>query len=227
MSNLRRDVVKDLAAIDRAVYVAIARQDTPSLDGLLRGLSASANQSLLWAGLATLLGLLGGRQGRRVAAQAMVAVGIASAVVNLGVKQVRPRRRPDRDHSDLPEGRLVPMPTSPSFPSGHAASAFAFASAVGAEMPLLGLPLRALALSVAYSRVHTGVHYPGDTLIGGLIGTVVGQAVVRVPDRPADRSMAQPDPWRSLDDEKAGKNNGKVRAIEPDRTHDGWSPLAR
>jgi undecaprenyl-diphosphatase len=111
----------------------------------------------------------------------MAAVGIASAVVNLGVKQVRPRRRPDRDHSELPAGRLVPMPTSSSFPSGHAASAFAFASAVGAEMPGLALPLRALALSVAYSRVHTGVHYPSDTLIGGLIGTVVGQAVVRVP----------------------------------------------
>jgi membrane-associated phospholipid phosphatase len=181
MSNLRRDIMNDLAAIDQAVYVAIARQDTPSLDGPLRGLSALANQSLLWVGLATLLGLLGGRQGRRVAAQAMVAVGIASAVVNLGVKQVRPRRRPDRDHSDVPAGRLVPMPTSPSFPSGHSASAFAFASAVGAEMPWLGVPLRALALSVAYSRVHTGVHYPGDTLIGGLIGTVVGQAVVRVP----------------------------------------------
>lgn len=181
MSNLRRDIGKDLSAIDGAVYVAIARQDTPSLDGPLRGLSATANQSLLWAGLGALLALLGGRHGRRVAAQGMAAVGIASAVVNLGVKQVRPRRRPDRDHSELPAGRLVPMPTSSSFPSGHAASAFAFASAVGAEMPGLALPLRALALSVAYSRVHTGVHYPSDTLIGGLIGTVVGQAVVRVP----------------------------------------------
>ncbi len=181
MSNLRRDVGNDLSAIDRAVYVAIARQNTPSLDGPLRGLSAIANQSLLWVGLAALLGLVGGRQGRRVAAQAMASVGIASAVVNLGVKQIRPRRRPDRDGSDLPAGRLVPMPTSPSFPSGHSASAFAFASAVGAEMPWLALPLRALALSVAYSRVHTGVHYPGDTLVGGLIGTVVGQAVVRLP----------------------------------------------
>lgn len=181
MSNLRKDVRNDLSAIDRAVYVAIAQQDTPSLNTPLRVLSTTANHSLLWVVLAALLGLVGGRRGRRAAGHGVAAVGIASVVVNLGIKRVSPRRRPDRSASDQPAARLVPMPTSPSFPSGHSASAFAFASAVGAEMPWLALPLRALALSVAYSRVHTGVHYPGDTLIGGLIGTVVGQGVVRVP----------------------------------------------
>ena len=53
------------------------------------------------------------------------------------------------------------MPASTSFPSGHAASGFAFASAIGREQPWLGLALRFLAAAVAYSRVHTGVHYPG------------------------------------------------------------------
>ena len=54
------------------------------------------------------------------------------------------------------------MPTSTSFPSGHAASAFAFAYAVGRRIPALAVPIRLLAAGVAYSRVHTGVHYPGD-----------------------------------------------------------------
>ena len=52
------------------------------------------------------------------------------------------------------------MPRSTSFPSGHSASAFAFATAVGDELPLAWLPLHALAAAVTYSRVHTGVHYP-------------------------------------------------------------------
>ena len=66
------------------------------------------------------------------------------------------------------------MPTSTSFPSGHSASAFAFANAVAEELPVLGLPLRFLAGAVAYSRVHTGVHYPGDVLVGAILGSTVG-----------------------------------------------------
>jgi undecaprenyl-diphosphatase len=66
------------------------------------------------------------------------------------------------------------MPTSTSFPSGHSASAFAFASVVGKEIPVISGPLRGLAGAVAYSRVHTGVHYPNDVIIGSIIGASIG-----------------------------------------------------
>ena len=69
------------------------------------------------------------------------------------------------------------MPGSTSFPSGHSASAFAFATAVGDELPLAWLPLHAVATAVTYSRVHTGVHYPGDVLVGSLMGTGAAVAV--------------------------------------------------
>lgn len=59
------------------------------------------------------------------------------------------------------------MPVSASFPSGHAASGFAFAAAVGRDEPWLGLVLRFLAAAVAYSRVHTGVHYPETPVAPG------------------------------------------------------------
>jgi undecaprenyl-diphosphatase len=62
------------------------------------------------------------------------------------------------------------MPESSAFPSGHAASAFAFAYAVGRHLPLLAVPIRLLAGAVAYSRVHTGVHYPGDVVVGSITG---------------------------------------------------------
>ena len=61
--------------------------------------------------------------------------------------------------------------------SGHSASAFAFAEGVGQVMPAAALPLRFLATMVAYSRVHTGVHYPGDVVVGSVVGAGVAQLV--------------------------------------------------
>ncbi len=106
-----------------------------------------------------------------------MAIGAASATVNLGLKSMRPRPRPDRVAARVPSARLVTMPSSGSFPSGHSASGFAFAFCVGHRLPCTAWPLRALAAAVAYSRVHTGVHFPADVLIGSAIGAAIGRAV--------------------------------------------------
>jgi undecaprenyl-diphosphatase len=66
------------------------------------------------------------------------------------------------------------MPRSTSFPSGHAASASAFGT-VATASPEAGLPLSAAAALVAYSRVHTGVHYPLDVIAGSLTGATLAQ----------------------------------------------------
>jgi len=89
------------------------------------------------------------------------------------------------------------MPSSSSFPSGHSASAFAFAAAVGDTVPPLALPLRLLAGAVAYSRVHTGVHYPGDVVVGSLIGAGVGDMTATVGRWLTRRSVRSGGPGRS------------------------------
>jgi undecaprenyl-diphosphatase len=162
--------LRELGSLDRAVYQAIADTPTPGLDSAFRRLSTAANQSRLWLGLAAAMALLGGSRGRRAALDGVVAIGATSATVNLGIKPLARRRRPFRVEPEQFEGRHVPMPTSTSFPSGHAASAFAFASAVSQELPRIAVPIGLLAGAVAYSRVHTGVHYPGDVVIGSIIG---------------------------------------------------------
>ena len=141
------------------------------------------------------MALLGGSRGRRAALEGVVAIGVTSATVNLGVKSVARRRRPDRAQPALFEDRHVPMPGSTSFPSGHAASAFAFAYAVGRHLPALAVPIRLLAAAVAYSRVHTGVHYPGDVVIGSVTGAGTAAMVAAVADRAA-RSRAASDRGR-------------------------------
>jgi membrane-associated phospholipid phosphatase len=177
------EAFRELAAVDRAVYDAVARTPTPELDGPVRRLSDAANYSRLWLGIAAAIALVGGRRGRRAALEGVVAIGATSATVNLGVKPLARRRRPDRVGPDLVVGRHVPMPGSTSFPSGHAASAFAFAYAVGRHLPVLGLPIRLLAGGVAYSRVHTGVHYPGDVVIGSILGAATAATVAAAWDR--------------------------------------------
>ncbi len=118
----------------------------------------------------------------------LASVAVTATVLNVGVKPIVRRRRPDRVAQDVPLSRQVRMPSSASFPSGHSAAAFAFATGVGKVLPAAGFPLRALGALVAYSRVHTGVHYPGDVLAGALLGGALAQATTRALERRSRRS---------------------------------------
>jgi membrane-associated phospholipid phosphatase len=184
------EALRELGAMDRAVYEAVARTPTATLDGPVRRLSRAADNSRLWLAIAAATAVLGGGRGRRAALEGVVSIGVTSATVNLGLKRVHRRRRPERAAALWPE-RHVAMPGSASFPSGHAASAFAFAYAVGRHLPGLAVPIRLLAAGVAYSRVHTGVHYPGDVVIGSVVGGGTGAMVAAAFDRlPLRRARA-------------------------------------
>ena len=161
-----------LEALDLAIYQAIAATDTPDLDRDFERLSRAADHSKLWIATAGALALTAGDSGRRAAVNGLAAVGATSGVVNLIAKPLGGRRRPDRETYNVPVARQVPMPRSTSFPSGHSASAFAFASGVADVLPA-AVPLQLSAALVAYSRVHTGVHYPADVIVGALIGSAV------------------------------------------------------
>lgn len=161
-----------LEVLDLAVYRAIASTDTPELDRDFERLSRAADHSKLWIATAGVLALTAGASGRRAAVNGLAAVAATSALVNLVAKPLGGRRRPDRVAGRVPVARHVPMPRSTSFPSGHAASAFAFATGVAGVLPT-AIPLQLAAAMVAYSRVHTGVHYPADVIVGALIGSSV------------------------------------------------------
>ena len=175
-----RQVARELDTVDRAVYQTIGAVRTPLLDAGMARLSTAANYSRLWLGCAAVMAAVGGRQARRAALLGVVSIGLSSVISNIVVKPLLARARPQRDAAVVPSDRWVRMPTSSSLPSGHSASAFAFATAVGYELPGLSIPLRVVAAAVAYSRVHTGVHYPGDTVAGSVIGASAAQIVTRI-----------------------------------------------
>ena len=163
--------------VDLAVYAAIAGTPTPQLDNAMRRLSHAADYSRLSIASGVLLAVAGGPRGRRAALTGLASVAATSAFVNLVVKPLGRRPRPDRELQEVPAARQVRMPASRSFPSGHTAAATAFAGGVASVLPVAAAPLHVLAALVAYSRVHTGVHYPGDVLAGALLGTTIADIV--------------------------------------------------
>jgi membrane-associated phospholipid phosphatase len=169
----RRGGWGELNRLDTAVYAAIARTPTPGLDEALGRLSRAADFSKLWLGSASALAVFGGEPGRRAAGNGLASLALTSALVNAVLKPLWGRRRPERVKHRVPFARRVRMPKTRSFPSGHAASGFAFATGVASEAPLAGGLLTALAALVAYSRVHTGVHYPSDVVAGAVIGAAL------------------------------------------------------
>jgi membrane-associated phospholipid phosphatase len=179
--------VRDAERIDVALFAAVAATPTPALDRAVRRLTTAADYSRLSLAAAAALAVARGRRGRQAAGMGLASLGVASAIVNIGIKPLARRRRPDRDTSGVPLSRHVPMPATRSFPSGHTASAFAFATAVGHVLPRDALALRALAAAVGYSRVHAGVHFPGDVVLGALIGTSAAQITVYALERRATR----------------------------------------
>jgi len=175
--------LRRLGRVDRAAYRAVAGMSTPWLDTPLRVVSDAANFSKPWLATAAVLAFVDGPKGRRAAATGVVAIAVTSFMVNQPMKLAGDRRRPDRQQLGVPADRWVSMPESTSFPSGHSASAAAFAVSVGDVLPTLRAPLRVAASVVAFSRVYTGVHYPSDVLVGVAVGALLGRTTSGVARR--------------------------------------------
>ncbi|MFF3560819.1 phosphatase PAP2 family protein [Streptomyces sp. NPDC002574] len=165
-----------LSAWDKELFLRVATREWPAAEPVLPRLSRAANHGALWFGVAAGIAMVGGRQGRRAALRGVGSLALASAVVNTVGKGAVRRARPVLDSVPVIR-RLSRQPGSTSFPSGHAASAVAFAAGVAVESPRWGAVVAPLAWSVAFSRVYTGVHYPSDVLAGMTLGAGAALAV--------------------------------------------------
>ncbi|MGB6058355.1 MAG: phosphatase PAP2 family protein [Microthrixaceae bacterium] len=124
-----------------------------------------------------------------------MSVGIASLIASGILKPLFPRERPPVSPGALPS--RVRRPKSSSFPSGHTASAAAFATAVAMEAPAISVPVWPIAAGVAYSRITTGVHYPSDVLAGAAIGMSAAAVTTKIwPRTDPTPAAARPVPTR-------------------------------
>lgn len=181
----RSRLLRRLGRADRWAFDRVAAARLRGLEYVLPRLSRFADHGVLWFTTAGVMGLTGRARLRRAALRGSIAIAVASPAVNILGKQAFRRKRPVVD--------LVPpirirwkLPTSHAFPSGHSASAAAFATGIALEAPRpVAVPVAATAAAVAFARVYTGAHYPGDVLAGLGIGALAGLGTRMVwPARP-------------------------------------------
>ena len=186
-----RRLLDDVNEADLAITRWIGQQPPSQLDGVMKALSTAANHSMLWFGIAAALATRKGAT-RRAALRGVMAIAATSFTANAMLKPLLPRRRPAA--KELPAYQLLPdPPTSSSFPSGHAASAAAFTVAVALECPKAGLAIAPLAAAVAYSRIHVGVHWTSDVVVGAAVGSGIALSTQRWwPVRMTDEARARP-----------------------------------
>jgi undecaprenyl-diphosphatase len=109
---------------------------------------------------------------------AVLAADAAADAISLGLRDWIDRRRPPLVY---PEPKpLVGVPHSGSFPSGHAATAFACATVIAWAAPRLAVPAFVLAAAISWSRVYVGVHWPLDVLGGAVLGVLVATALLKL-----------------------------------------------
>ena len=173
-------MLRQLAEWDRAAIASLAQVQWGPLTAVLVVASA---WWVKWPLFALIGGCCDAAKRRLLPIAALAGAGAAAAAEGLTVllKQLTERARPPLAYPGIES--LVSLPDSTSFPSGHAATAFAAATAVGILHPRFRSTLLALAATVALSRVYLGVHFWSDVLVGGLLGIAIGVAAGRLAQR--------------------------------------------
>jgi len=146
------------------------RGHSPKLEGAAKALGKAGNNGAVWVVLGLLLAILDGSN--REAWLICAALGPVAIGLNYVVKAIVRRPRPVLE--GLPP--LGGAPSSLSFPSAHATSSFAVATAMTRVEPLGALAFF-LAFALALGRPYLGMHYPSDVLIGAVLGVALGLIV--------------------------------------------------
>jgi membrane-associated phospholipid phosphatase len=140
---------------------------SPALESAAKALGKAGNNASVWVVLGLVLALLDPE--RRESWLICAALGPIAIGLNYGIKLLVKRPRPVLE--GLPP--LGGAPSSLSFPSAHALSSFAVATAmVREDSATAGALVVALALSLG--RPYLGMHYPSDVLVGALLGIILG-----------------------------------------------------
>lgn len=173
-----------LARLDKRLLRWLrTRGHAPATERAMRAIGAAGEWGAVWAGLGVAGAALDSpRRGRwlRAAAVGPAAVGVNYAI-KLAARRPRPRLR------GLPA--LAAAPSALSFPSAHATSSLAAATAFGRVEPRTRVAGYGLAALICVGRPYLGMHYPSDVLAGAALGLAVGGLWPGVGERTLEQRM--------------------------------------
>jgi membrane-associated phospholipid phosphatase len=182
--RLQRPVLARLGDLDQAALrVLRTRLHGPVPDAVMKALGAAGEWAAVWALSGATAAALDRERRRRWTVAA--AIGPVAIGINFAVKVGVGRQRPlIEEHPPLARA-----PTKLSFPSAHATSSLAAATALGRVSPGGRPVLYGLAAAICASRPYLGMHYPSDVLAGAVLGAALGRIV---PGLDGDRAAAAP-----------------------------------
>lgn len=161
--------LKPLDALDANVFLAINHlPHTRWLNGFFYSLTTIFNIVAPWYGEMGIAALRNRKQAKTILRESVIPLLLTTTLVELVVKPYFRRRRPFI--SIIQAIVIGKKPGTWSFPSGHAAAAFAGAWLLNHQRPRFSLLRYTVASLVGFSRIYLGDHYPGDVATGSLVG---------------------------------------------------------
>jgi membrane-associated phospholipid phosphatase len=154
----------------RLLRLMRTRGHSPGMESAAKALGKAGNNGAVWVALGVALALLDPE--RREAWLICAVLAPIAICLNYGIKLLVKRPRPVLE--GLPP--LGGAPSSLSFPSAHATSSFAVATAMCRVDPATSAAFL-IALALALGRPYLGMHYPSDVLAGAFLGVVLGLIV--------------------------------------------------
>ena len=166
-----------LTALEGTILLWIQGHLRGPLDGLVTFITHLGDSGLLWIALGILL--LCFRRTRPGGVAVLLALLFGLLITNIASKNLVARVRPYELFPELHS--LAGTMRDWSFPSGHACSSFAAATALARTLgKKYGGPALILAALISLSRLYVGVHYPTDVLCGAAIGALCGLAAAAI-----------------------------------------------
>jgi undecaprenyl-diphosphatase len=169
--------VLEILRLDHSLLVWVLAHRVALLNSVMLAISVIGRSGLVWLTIGfalattrhiTLSGFL----------QLTLAIVLAFSITDYALKPLVARPRPFVSAPDIEV--IGPRPIDRSFPSGHAATAFAGAYVLSEVVTSARICWWALAALIAFSRVYLGVHYPLDVIGGSLVGCVCGWSAARL-----------------------------------------------
>jgi undecaprenyl-diphosphatase len=153
----------------------IQRRRLPARDRRMLMITRLGDGGVVWLLIAGLFLIWRGE----AAVNLFLVVLVSTFIANLVIKPLCSRLRPfQADVSVTRPARAQLTPAGTSFPSGHAMTSFAAATAIWHTSVLLGIPALLLAACIAFSRLYLFVHYPSDIIAGALLGVLCTTVVI-------------------------------------------------